>query len=47
MDHMKRHNLISNKHYGFITDISTVVQPIQVMDKWTEAIDEGDAVDVV
>lgn len=47
MAHMKRHNLISNKQYGFITGRSTMLQLIQVLDKWTEAIDEGEAVDVV
>ena len=47
MAHMKRHNLLSTKQFGFITGRSTVLQLIQVLDKWTEALDEGHVVDVI
>lgn len=47
MEHMKRNNLFSPKQFGFISGRSTVLQLIQVLDEWTEAIDEGDATDVI
>lgn len=45
--HMKENNLFSKKQYGFISGRSTALQLITVLDKWTEALDEGKAVDVV
>lgn len=47
MSHMKRHKLFSKKQYGFISGRSTVLQLIKVLDRWTEVIDEGHAVDVI
>lgn len=47
MAHMRSHGLFSEKQYGFISGRSTVLQLIKVLDKWTEYIDEGHAVDVI
>lgn len=47
MTHMRTYNLFSEKQYGFIPGWSTVLQLIKVMDKWTETIDDGYAIDVI
>lgn len=47
MAHMKRNKLFSSKQFGFISGRSTVLQLIQVLDNWTEALDEGQAIDVI
>lgn len=47
IEYMKVLNLFSCKQLGFISGRSTVLQLIQVIDKWTEAIDEGEAIGVV
>ncbi|XP_057310035.1 uncharacterized protein LOC130648032 [Hydractinia symbiolongicarpus] len=39
--------LLSNKQYEFISGRSTVLQLIKVLDKWTEILDRGGAVDEV
>lgn len=44
--HMKLYKLFSNKQYGFISGRSTVLQLLTVIDRWTEILDEGGAVDV-
>ena len=44
--HMQMNKLFSNKQYGFISGRSTVLQLLTVIDKWTEALDKGHAVDV-
>ena len=46
MAHMKRHNLFSDSQFGFITGRSTLLKLIKVMEKWTEILDEGQAVDI-
>ena len=45
--HMKNNKLFSSKQYGFINGRSTVLQLLNVLDKWTEVIDQGFAVDCV
>ena len=44
---MKENKLFNNKQFGFISGRSTVLQLINVLDSWTEALDNGLAVDVV
>ena len=41
IQHMKANKLFSNKQYGFIAGRSTVLQLLEVIDKWSEALDEG------
>ena len=47
MQHMKENKLFSNKQFGFISGRSTLLQLIKVLDSWTEAVDDGLAIDVV
>ena len=47
MAHMKSYGLFSEKQYGFISGRSTVLQLIKVLDRWTEAVDIGTAVDII
>lgn len=44
---MKYYKLFSKMQIGFTLGRSTVLQLIQVLNKWTQAIDEGQAVDMV
>jgi hypothetical protein len=45
--HFQENNLFSNKQYGFIKGRSTVSQLLTLMDKWTEALEQGGQVDVI
>ncbi len=47
IEHMKKNKLFSKRQFGFISGRSTVLQLINVLDSWTEAIDDRLAVDVV
>ena len=46
MVHLSSHLLLSDHQYGFRKGRSCALQPIDVIDKWTKAIEEGDRVDV-
>jgi len=41
IQHMKANKLFSSKQYGFIAGRSTALQLFEVIDKWSEALDEG------
>jgi len=41
IQHMKANKLFSNKQYAFIAGRSTVLQLLEVIDAWSEALDEG------
>ena len=45
--HFQDNNLFSNKQYGFIKGRSTASQLLSLMDKWTEALEQGGQVDVI
>ena len=45
--YMKVNKLFSNKQFGFIPGRSTSLQLLEVLDKWTEAIDKGTDIDVI
>jgi hypothetical protein len=45
--HMKVNKSFSNKQFGFISGRSTSLQLLEVLDKWTEAIDNGIDIDVI
>ena len=45
--HFHDNNLFSNKQYGFIKGRSTVSQLLTLMDKWTEASEQGGQIDVI
>ncbi|CAC5386630.1 unnamed protein product [Mytilus coruscus] len=42
IEHMKKNNLFSKKQYGFIAGRSTGLQLLEVIDKWTEALDQAE-----
>ena len=44
---MKNEKLFSNRQYGFISEMSTQLQLLEVLDKWTEALDKGHSIDCV
>jgi hypothetical protein len=44
---MKANKLFSNKQYGFIEGKSTALQLLEVIDKWSEALDEGLDIDCI
>ncbi|XP_068213298.1 uncharacterized protein [Palaemon carinicauda] len=45
--HMKQNSYFSNKQFGFLSGRSTVLQLIKVLDDWTQALEERDAVDII
>ena len=47
IEHMNLNKRFSRKQFGFISGRSTVLQLLQVMDKWTEILDKAGCMDVV
>ena len=47
VNHTMVNNLFSSQQYGFVKGRSTVLQLLNVMDVWTNAIDKGDSIDTV
>ena len=47
MAHMTRNNLLSSLQHGFVHGRSCTTQLLEVLDKWTEAIEKGDSVDAI
>ena len=47
MAHMTRNNLQSRLQHGFVHGRSCTTQLFEVLDKWTEAIEQGDSVDAI
>ena len=45
--HLKRNKLLSNRRYGFIKGRSNALQPLKVLDTWTEIMDRGRELDVI
>ena len=45
--HFKENNLFSPKQFGFISQRSTVLQLLHVLDIWTEILDEGGSFEVI
>ena len=44
---MKRNNFFTKKQYGFISERSTALQLLKVLDKWTDALHLGYSIDCV
>ena len=42
-----QNNLLSNQQYGFIKGRSTVTQLINILDKWTDYLENGGQIDVI
>ena len=47
VDHFHRHNLFSNRQFGFIGERSTALQLLVVLEHWTSILDEGGAIDAI
>ena len=47
MAHMTRNNLLSSLQHGFVHGRSCTTQLLEVLDKWTEAMEQGDSVDAI
>ena len=47
MNHMKINNLFSNKQFGFLSGRSTTLQLLNLLDDWTEALDNGHIIDII
>ena len=47
MSHMIKHNLFSDKQFGFMEGQSTVLQLLIVLNKWTKIMDEGGVIDCI
>src|SRR5664279_4398204 len=45
--HMIENELLSNYQHGFVQGRSCMTQLLQVLDKWTDILDEGGSVDVI
>ena len=44
---LKERNILCSRQYGFLPGKSTVLQLLNVLDTWTEAVDNGNLVDVI
>jgi hypothetical protein len=47
LDHMERHNLFTTDQHGFIKGKSCATQLIEVLDNWTEQLDNRNAIDIL
>ena len=47
LEFLAKNNILSNKQFGFLPGCSTNLQLLEVVDKWTEALDNGFHVDVI
>ena len=47
MKYLQSYLLLSDKQFGFLGERSTVFQLLIVVDKWTEILDQGGAIDVI
>ena len=47
MEYLLGNDLISDKQYGFISGRSTSLQPLHMLDKWTDYLEYGGQIDVL
>ena len=47
IDHFKSNNLFSSKQFGFLSGRSTVLQLLNVLDIWTDILDQGGTLDMI
>ena len=47
MDHLSRHNVLSDSQFGCRKNRSTILQLLTVMEDWTDALDNNLQVDTV
>ena len=47
MEHVMTNNLLSSFQHGFVHGRSRTTQLLAVLDKWTEAIEQGESIDAI
>lgn len=47
IDHLQSNNLISDKQHGFVQGKSCVTQLLDVLDDWTQTLDDGGSIDII
>ena len=47
MNHLKINNLFSNKQFRFLSGRSTTLQLLNMLDDWTEVLDNGHIIDII
>lgn len=47
MIHLNQNKLLSNDQYGFRSGRSCAIQLLEILDEWTQLIDEGNPIDVI
>ena len=47
VEHMERNHLFSKKQHGFVPRRNCMTNLLVCMEKWTEILDDGDAIDVI
>ena len=47
MDYLVQNKFLSNKQFGFIKGRSTIIQLLNILDNWTNSLEEGGQIDVV
>ena len=45
--HMRENDLLSEHQHGFLPGRSTITQLLEAMDYWTEALDNGNDIDII
>ena len=45
--HMRENDLLSEHQHGFLSGRSTITQLLEAMDYWTEALDNGNDIDII
>lgn len=46
LDYMISNKLFSEKQFGFIPNRSTILQLLEVLDKWSESLDKGEIIEI-
>ena len=47
LEFLQKTNALSNRQFGFLPGRSTVLQLLNVLDKWTEALDDSAHTDAI
>jgi len=47
MEHLLKNNLLSNRQYGFIKGRSTLLQLLNMLDKWSHDLESGGQIDAI
>ena len=47
MDHLEENDIVTREQHGFVSGRSCIAHLLEVMDSWTEVVNEGGSVDVI